>query len=468
MRGMTSSSLMRKLHDSTVLWTGVYNGVRMVSGIILLPLLMRQLSDADLGMYYAFVSISQLAPVVDFGFSVSIGRFVSYAMGGAKELQAQGVGNQAGLGTPNYPLLWQLLVTTRRLYRWLSILAFVITGAAGTAWVGMRINETSDSHLAWLAWVLVLVSVVLEIYFSWWNTFLLGMNEVLYNARMGALMNILKLFLAAGLLLGGAGLMALPVATLVSSTLLRWLARRRCLELLDKQTRPDSFDTRALLAKLWPNTWRMGTLFLGAYAGNYAMQFFCTVYFGLKANAMLGVSLQLIGMVKTLSLVWTQVKWPAIGQYLARRDFALIRKTLRPAFLMQFVTLAVLSAIIVPAAPVCLSWLSATKQVLPLPWLLVLVANCAMDVQFTFWTTLMSMQNRLPFLWPTLITNGLSLCLALGLLRFTDFGIGALVLAPLAAGALFNYWYWALAGAATMETTWRRFVFEPAEGAPAL
>ena len=456
---MSFKPFFRRFHNSAELWTGIYNGVRMISGIILLPLLLHRLSPADFGMYCVFVQIVQFVPVVDFGFSVAIGRFVSYAMGGAVDLQAQGVASNAGASAPNYQLLWQLLVTTRRLYAWLALIALVVVGLFGSVWVGICFRETAHPQLTWLAWGLVLLSVVLEIYFSWWNTFINGMNEVLFNARIGALMNVLKLILAAALLIGGLGLLALPLATLVSSTLLRFMARGRCLDLLGKHPKPKVIETKALLSRLWPNSWRLGTLFLGASACNAVLSFFCTAIFGLKANGMLGLALTIIGMIKTLSLVWTQVKWPVIGQHLIRQNYSLIRRTLRLPFLMQFLTLALLAAVALPTAPICVAWISSSKHLLPMELMVVLAFNCLMDVHFTFWTTLLSMQNRLPFLWSTLITNACTLIVALLLFAFTSLEMGALVIAPLLAGVVFNYWYWGIVGAANLGTTWRRFVF---------
>lgn len=50
--------------------------------------------------------------------------------------------------------------------------------------------------------------------------------------------------------------------------------------------------------------------------------------------------------------------------------------------------------------------------------------NSLFDLQFTFWTTLISIENRLPFSWPTVATNVLNLLLSLGFVNFTTVGLG--------------------------------------------
>lgn len=571
--------IFRRAQNSAVAWSWVLNGTRLASGILLLPLLLHKLSAEDLGMFYIFGYIAAIVPIVDFGFSGSVGRAVSYAMGGAHDIKEQGM-QTSTTSEPNYALVWQLLFTTRRLYRWMSVLAFFLIGTFGTFWVGMRIHETSHPGGAWIAWGVTLISAILEIYFGWWNSFLMGLNEVVFSSRLAALMNTLKIALAAALLLFGFGLMALPIAGFASSFLTRHLARRHCLALLEPHP-AERTETTSLLKKLWPNSWRTGISILSSYLRNNAAAFICTQAFGLAMTGTLGLSLQIINLIQNLSQVWVYVKWPSIGQHLVRQEYSIVRKVLWPRFWLQCLTFVLLSAILVPAAPVCVRWMSALKQhsstfsaddikdlaplttklgehrdsiseflwenfsdstrqmvlsppqnalesqalketlaselntiiqrkqiydpkrfenvtiledtrallkkgakgisvplnkmlledsypleifshrkhVLPLAWFAILVVNAALDLQFAFWTTLFAMENRLPFLWPSVITNACSPLLALLLLRTTSMGVLALIIAPLAISSLFNYWYWPLKGAANLKTTLWQFCF---------
>lgn len=63
-------------------------------------------------------------------------------------------------------------------------------------------------------------------------------------------------------------------------------------------------------------------------------------------------------------------------------------------------------------------------------------------------------------MWPALLGTLAGLVLALGLIHFTALGLGALVVAPLLAGGVFNYWYWVGYGARFLGSTWPRFLFQ--------
>lgn len=75
---------MRRLRNSTVVWSWAFNFLRLATGLVLLPLLLHKLSSEELGMCYVLLSLVALAPVVDFGFNPTIVRFVSYGIGGPK------------------------------------------------------------------------------------------------------------------------------------------------------------------------------------------------------------------------------------------------------------------------------------------------------------------------------------------------------------------------------------------------
>ena len=217
---------------------------------------------------------------------------------------------------------------------------------------------------------------------------------------------------------------------------------------------------------LWPNSWRTGVQFMSGYLTVNANVAICVHTFGLDANAKYGLSVQLMSIVLGLATVWMSTKWPMIGQHQARREQIPVQRILWPRIWLQTFTFLFLAAGVVFCAPFLLRWLGSNKEMLPLSWLLVLMLGTFLDLQLNACTTLISMENRLPFLWPMVATNVLSLSLTLTLVHFTSLGLGALVLGPLLAGSLFNYWYWPFHAAHRMGTTLLRFLFLGPTGAP--
>jgi hypothetical protein len=459
MDSLKFNGLFQRVAQSAVAWTWVQNGLRLTRGVLVLPLIVHQFSKEDLGMYYLLLSLTGLTVVIDFGFGPTIDRFISYAMGGAEAIEALGVQKPGASTGPNYPLLWQLLAATRKLYRYLTLALFIIMGVWGTYSVEVGINETSSPLITRAAWIVTLFSTSLDIYTNWWGVFLRGLNEVRTAARIGVAAVTVNCVLAFVLLICGAGLLSLPIAGLASSVIQRYFARRRCMVLLGQPPPNQIYDFKKVFSALWPNTWRLGIQFVGGYLTDNANIQICVHVFGPSANADYGLSLNLMRIASDMAYVWVLTKWPLVGQLQAQHDDHAIQRILWPRIWLQNATFFILACAAVFIGPFLLKWIGKDKEMLPLNWMLVLMLTTFLNMQFTTWGTLIATGNRLPYLWPTVVTNVLSLTLTLVLVNFTNLGLGALVLGPLLAGCAFNYWYWPPFAARGIGTTLFRFLF---------
>ena len=453
--------ILRRLNSSAVVWSWAFNGLRLTSGIFLLPLLLHNLPKPEFGMYYVFLSVIALLPILDFGFSSAIGRFVSYAMAGATTLRAQGfVPSDTGTHAPNLALLWRLLHTTRALYRYLALGGLLAMGAWGTQLVHSKVGETGSPTLTWLAWAVTLGAATFELYSNWWNTFLICMNRVLEGTRIGFTSYAVRVALVCLLLAGGWGLLSVPIGTIAGSVLSRTLSRRNCLRILGPQPETAAgFSNASLLKILWPNSWRVGLQLFSNYLRTNANTAICVSYFGLAATAEYGLSVQLINIASGMAAVWTYVKWPRIGQLRSNQDLQGLRKLIWPRVWLRTLSFVTLAGAAILAGPWALTWIGTDKQMLPAAWLVWLAVTALLDMGFNFWGTLLSYENRIPTLWPTVATNVASLGLALGVCHYTTMGVLGLVLAPLLSGIVFNYWYWPAAGAKSIGVSWLRFTF---------
>jgi hypothetical protein len=460
-RAINLKQLAARFWRSAVAWSWAFNGLRLLSGILLLPLLVA-FPEKDLGFYYFLVSLSALAPLIDLGLVTALDRNVAYAAAGATEISTDKLPEiYDPSGTPNYLLLWRLLHTTRYIYGLLSVALLLVLGSWGTWVVYSRAPETSNPTYAWLAWAATLVCGIIEVYAGWWNVFLRGLNQVLLYSKLTFLSMVVRLILSYVLLSVGMGLLAVPAASLVSMALQRQLSRRFTLRLLGDPPRkaPDVHDRFVLLKILWPGSWRIGVHLISVYLATHANGLLCVKYLGLAANAQYGLSVQVIGFISSIAQVWLYVKWPLVAQLRAKNDSEGIRRLVRPRFWLHHATFWGMAMILLPVLPGIINLLSPGKSLLPWPWLLLLAIQFFMESKLSMWATLILTGNRMPFVWAFLVSNSISLLLAFALVQFTSLGAGALVLAPLLCGAVYNYWKWPRQGARSLQSSWTAFMF---------
>ena len=440
------------------------NFLRLGTGLLLLPLLLR-LPTEDFGLYWVLLGLQAIVPLLDFGFLPSIERAVSYAMGGAADLKEQGPPEPAPPdAAPNYRLLWRLLHVTRVLYRWLTIIVLVGLGAWGTYAVGLRVQETSAPSQAWLAWGVTLLACALEMYAGWWSIYLRALNKVLLYSRILVTAFLIKFILSSLLLLGGAGLLAVPIASLVSSFASRALARKQVVAILAGHPHPvpSRDEVSATLRILWPNSWRMALHYLSGYLTSTANAFICLLFLGLAVNATYGLSVQITLICQSMASVWVQVKWPLFSQLRARQDLAALRRIFRQRLWLAQLTYTALACLALLLHEPLLHWLKSGKAVLPSPWFPLLLLNGWIEMHYAFWGTLLATENRAPFLVPSLLTSLGSVLLTIGLIHLAGLGSGALVVGPMVAGCAFNYWYWPRVGARSAKSSWLRLMFSRA------
>jgi len=178
------------------------------------------------------------------------------------------------------------------------------------------------------AWAVSLAAMSFDIISGWAMIFLRGMNEVLPSVRIGVLSAVVKFVVGAGLLLIGAGLMSLPLASLVGSLLQQSLARRHCHKRLGDYPPPEKLDVWENLRVLWPNSWRLGVTAVCSCLTAQASTAICLKFLGLTSYAQYGLSCQLVGIISGMAMVWTQVKWQVVGQHRTRHDYAAMQQAL--------------------------------------------------------------------------------------------------------------------------------------------
>jgi O-antigen/teichoic acid export membrane protein len=450
--------MIPRLMGSAVVWSWGFNLLRLAAGVILLPLVLRLFTKSELGMYYVLLSVSALGPVLDFGFSGTIMRFLGYAVSGAESLQAKGFVPLSKPSGPNHTLLWQLFFAARRLYGFISLGVVVVAAVWGIYLVNLGIEEMPSPLITWLALAVTVAAAGLDIHSMWGVVYLRGLNDVLTATRLSFYAATVRLGLAAILLLSGMGLLSLPLGSLCASFLLLILSRRICRRRLDATRKPEKTETGSVLRILWPNSWRLGLQLLSGYLTFNANTAICLHVFGLGGNARYGLSVQLVNIIAGMANVWVFVKWPLIVQARAKEDHATIRSLLSHRLWLQILTFLAGAVPLLLVGPWLIPRLGTGKELLPLLWLALLALTVLLDSQFSVWGTLFSTGNIIPSLWPVVITNVASLLLSIALISFTTLGLGGLVLGPLIAGLAFNYWYWPLAGARSLHTSYWRFL----------
>ena len=123
------------VNKKTVVLSYITQFFQYASAIIILPIILAYLDKSTLGVWYIFLSVSSLSYLLDFGFSSSLSRNISFVFRGAKEIIKEGSPVLSDNGEIDYNLLRSLLYTSTRTYGRISIILFISLISLGTIYI---------------------------------------------------------------------------------------------------------------------------------------------------------------------------------------------------------------------------------------------------------------------------------------------------------------------------------------------
>lgn len=415
------------------------------AGLVLLPFVISRLSEAEVAIWYVFVTVQGLVLLVDFGFQPTIGRAFASAYAGVQQLQRQGLSEATG-DKPNLMLVASVVHTARRLYLGLAATVLLILTTAGTAYItSIARGEVGDITQVQIAWILSAIGTAANLYFLWILPLLIGSGYVAQNYMLTivnrggfALMGTLVLLAGGGLIgLAAANLTAVVLGRIVASIVLRPVLRPLG-DMADVAA-----NARSVLIEMWPNAWRMGLVALGAFAINRSNMLILSSFLDLSQAARYAISLQLLGAVAAVSQLPTQAVLPQLVALQVRNDRAALRRMVLGRQAFMFITFVLgAGAILLVGQPLLELASSNVRLIDPVP-LALLALVLLLEANHSNCAIIITTANRVPFVWPGLISGFGVVALSI-ILVINGAGILGIILAQGFVQLVYNNWKWPL------------------------
>ena len=285
--------IIKKL-DKNLLWNYIGYGISLGVNVLLLPLVLKFLSEQELGLWYVFVTIGMFVSMVDFGFSPQIARFITYAYAGAISLEKNNVAVSTNRNA-NIPLLHKLLFVSHRLYLYLSLLVLSILSTLGTYYI-YSISESLSIKEVLFSWGIFCIASFINILYCYYSAFFRGIGDfVSYNKAL-LLSKIIQILFSFMGLWSGLGLIAVAFSFFLAGISFRLYLSFQLGSFKKKHLFPNKkgeFD-KNILGVLWHNSWREGLVMLSRYLIVQSSTLLCSLYIDLKETASYALSVQIL------------------------------------------------------------------------------------------------------------------------------------------------------------------------------
>ena len=311
-----------------VVWSYLATIFLIGAGVILLPFILHKMAAETVGIWNIFTVIIMLVNILDFGFSPSFARNVSYIFAGAKELRKEGV-ERVTDGEVDYGLLKGTLKAMHLFYRRIALACFVLLATAGTAYFAYILRKyTGDRTDAMVAWVLLIGINCYNLYTLYYDALLLGKGYVKRNQQIIIIAQGTYLVIAIGLIYAGLGLSAIVGAQLIATVVKRVLAYRTFFtkEMRTILQNAEARDAKAIFGVIYPNAVKVGLTQLGAFAITKSSVLIGSVFLSLEAVACYGITLQVMDVLTRCATVPYRSFIPKLAQARAENDKAELRR----------------------------------------------------------------------------------------------------------------------------------------------
>ena len=388
--------------------TSILNVIIRVGGqIILLPLILRKVETDAIGLWYTFSAVTSFSLVFDVLLSGSITRLAAAYRSGMPK-KAIGIFKQHDNGTENRPALLALIGTSRFTSLTLGVTYAALLLPIGKIWLISSIAANEGNLNIQDLWFLCVTASAIGLAYGQSNNIIRGLNaiatanqHIITSYTTQALLTALLLWMECGILSLAIGAAFGPIITEFQGQ--AWLKKNNMMA----APIPDADIIRSLA----PSGLRLAGVYFGGYLFTQALTLTAAQKLSLETAAKLGLSLQILKIISTISGVFGQNRAPEITRYIIQNDPIALRASFKTAFTTGIICLIISSALVLLFGNSILNQIGSQTQLLPTIAISLLIILKIIEYVADQFTTLVTSSNHIPFAIPSLLSGTLLYCL---------------------------------------------------------
>ncbi len=296
---MLKNAFAKLFQNKNQTWTFYAQIARLFSGFAFIGLLARTLPSEMLGTWYIFVSLFGVASLVEMGLGQVIGRHAAYMKA------------DYDLGRITSADFLEFVKVGERFYLFLILVIGTIAVPVGLWWFGYQHAECNITATMTMAWLVYVCGGMLTILGTYYAALVNGAGQMWRTQRAAIFAAGMSVTVLLSLLVLPAMLLIPATAMLLSQFLVVVLVRKALFKLDISEASMSSRETALLdTAKA-----------LRSIAKDAAKMFLIMIYYQLLTNGFVlvlskylthqeigsyGLTMQLIGVVISLSMIWSQ------------------------------------------------------------------------------------------------------------------------------------------------------------------
>lgn len=425
-----------------IIWGYLSQFLNIASNLLLLPFILRCLSQEEIGLWYVFVAMAGLIQLLEFGLLPTISRFISYVYSGASQIIYNKV-PECNKGHLDKEYLNNVVAVSRKIYSKISLIAFFSITVFGNIYL-YSLNTSSSHYYIMACWTLYGISICVQLYFGYYNSILKGRGDQTTLNKVIVLTKTIFLTVSIPLLITGVGLLSLSIASALAVVIDRIIITR-CVfspnSYLDRKFTATS-SVSDLKRIVWRSARDMGIVQLGNYLSVRAGVLIVSSFVGLGAAATYGLTIQVTMVVVIVSSMLFGLNLPHITSEQALRNYPVVKQLMKKSLLMANAIYLVSAVLFLLLGNFLLGIVTHNTHFLPTALLALYLFTALLEMNYSICTSYLTTKNNTIFLNSMIISGVSIMVLSCILTYYFHMGILGVILSQLIVQCAYNNWRW--------------------------
>jgi O-antigen/teichoic acid export membrane protein len=412
------------------------------SGLLVLPLVLSSLSQAEFAVWMLFTATYSIVNVLDFGFMSTFSRYYNYIFAGAKSLSFDT--SQPCTQSDeqiSYPLLKVIYNISLRVYLFLAVFSSLLGGCFYIYYLKPFYNENLVEF--GLEWLIYCAGISVSIYYLYFNALLAGIDRLDISYRATIISTLIFFLVVIIFPLGEKGLLVLCSAKFISIVYYRlhcfFELRNNIYYVNIVQSMPSLNED---VSTIYKGAMSLGIGTLGNFLTNRVSVIIVGAYLTIEELGQFSLTALAFSTLVSVSLITMNALSPQVSRKLIENDKNKLRGLMFKMLSLANVSF-IFGALFVVFLAQDLLILIDSKSFFPSSYILLLFAlTYFFEMNQQLSTNFLLLNNDLSFIKYVIFFGVLYVMISLFVLGFVERTILAAIICQLLSQTIFNNWYW--------------------------
>jgi len=429
-----------------VTWNYAATFLKIASSVLLFPLILKMMPSEMVGIWTILITVSSFAGLLDFGFSPSFARNITYIFSGVKVLKTTGFEH---VEDENFSIDYGLLKGSIRAMRWfylrVAIVLFLFLITLGTYYISTILKTyKGDPKEVYIAWGILCLISTYNLFTLYFEALLQGKGLVKRSKQIIIIGQSVYLVIASILILKGNGLIAIVTAQASSVIIVRWLSYRTffTIEIKQKLQNAIARSRAEVLKAIYPNALKIGLTSFSGFLVQKSSIIIGALYLPLKAIASYGITMQLIALIAGFAGIYTVTYQPKIANLRIYHNIPAIKKLYLEGQVIIFSTYLIIGLALIICGNWALNLIGSQTQLLVQKLILLAVIISFLETNHGIAGLILLTKNEVPFFKAALLSGAATVFLLILLFSLFNHGLWIMIIAPGIAQGVYQNWKW--------------------------